>query len=108
MAAVFGAIGELRGGGWQAARREALGALFARATAREAEWLRRLLLGDVRQGALAGVMADAIAAAADVPKRDLRRGLMLRGDLPAIAEIALTEGEAGLAAVRLEGGRPLQ
>ena len=108
VAAAFADIGALRGPGSQSARREALRALLARATAPEADWLMRLLLGDLRQGALAGVMADAIAQAAAVPRPDVRRALMLRGDLPAVAAIALRDGAPGLREIRLEVGRPLQ
>ena len=52
-------------------------------------------------------MADAVAKAAGVPAADVRRALMLRGDLGAVAELALTEGRDGLAALRLQVGRPL-
>jgi ATP-dependent DNA ligase I len=103
----FGAIGELRGPGSVAARRAAVRALFARATADEQAFLERLLGGGLRQGALAGVMADAVAKAAGVPAADVRRALMLRGDLGAVATIALAGGRDGLAAVTLEVGRPL-
>ncbi|HSD77464.1 MAG TPA: ATP-dependent DNA ligase, partial [Solirubrobacteraceae bacterium] len=70
-------------------------------------FLVRLLLGDLRQGALAGVMADAVARAAGVPPGAVRRALTLHGDLAAVAAIALRDGAAGLAAVRLRVGRPL-
>jgi len=103
----FGRIGALAGPGSQAARREALGLLFARATAEEADFLRRLLLGDLRQGALEGVVVSAVAAAADVPLEAVRRAHMLQGDLGEVARIALAEGAAGLARVGLEVGRPI-
>jgi DNA ligase-1 len=105
--AAFGAIGDLRGSGSQAARRAALQGLLGRADADEQAFLLRLLSGDLAQGALAGVMTDAVARAADVPLADVRRALMLSGDLPGVAAIALSEGRAGLAAVRLRVGRPL-
>jgi ATP-dependent DNA ligase I len=103
----FGAIGALSGPGSQAARRAALQALLGRADAAEQDFLVRLLSGDLAQGALAGVMTDAVARAADVPLADVRRALMLSGDLPGVAAIALSEGRAGLAAVRLRVGRPV-
>jgi ATP-dependent DNA ligase I len=103
----FTAIGTLSGPGSVAARRAAVRDLFARATADEQTFLRRLLLGDLRQGALAGVMADAVAKAASVPAADVRRALMLHGDLAAVAAIALADGRDGLAAVTLQVGRPL-
>src|SRR3954471_7280802 len=101
-------IGAAVGPGSQAVRRGALNELFGRATEAEQEFLARLLLGDLRQGALAGVMADAVARAADVPVKAVRRALMLRADLGAVATVALTEGVAGLEAVGLEVGRPVQ
>jgi ATP-dependent DNA ligase I len=103
----FTAIGAIGGPGSIAARRSAVHALLARATADEQAFLVRLLLGDLRQGALAGVMTDAVARAAAVPAGDLRRALTLHGDLAAVAAIALGSGREGLAAIRLQVGRPL-
>ncbi|MDP9400340.1 MAG: ATP-dependent DNA ligase, partial [Actinomycetota bacterium] len=106
--AAFGAIGRLAGPGSQAARRAALGALLARATEPEQHWLRRLLLGDLRQGALESLVADAVALAAGLPGTEVRRALMLGGDLGAVAVAALGGGAAALRAFRLEVGRPVQ
>jgi ATP-dependent DNA ligase I len=106
--AAFAAIGALSGPGSRDARRAALADLFARATASEQRFLRALLSGDLRQGALAGVMTEAAARAADVPSADLRRALMLHGEPGTVAAIALTGGVAALRAVRLEVGRPVQ
>jgi len=95
------------GGGSAAARREILAELLARATEPEADFARRLFTGNLRQGALAGVMADAIAKAAAVPATLVRRALMLSGDLGTTAQIALTQGDDGLRAVGLELFRPI-
>jgi len=103
----FEAIGKLGGPGSQATRREALRALLARADADEQHFLIRLLIGDLGQGALAGVMTAAVAHAAEVPEPDVRRALTLHGDLAEIAKIALESGREGLAEVRLQVGRPL-
>jgi DNA ligase-1 len=103
----FGAIGELSGAGSQAVRRGAISALFARATGDEQRFLTRLLIGDLAQGALEGVMLAAVAKAGGVPQADVRRAVMLSGDLAQTAAIALAHGRDGLAAVRLEVGRPL-
>jgi DNA ligase-1 len=103
----FGRIGAMSGSGSQAARREALGALFAKATDDEQAFLRRLLIGDLGQGALEGIVVTAVAAAADVPLDAVRRAHMLHGDLGDVARIALAEGAEGLARVRLEVGRPI-
>jgi ATP-dependent DNA ligase I len=106
--AAFGRLAGMSGAGSQAARRAELTALLGRATAPEQELLVALLLGDLRQGALAAVVADAVARAAEVPAADVRRALMLRGDLGAVAVAALAGGAGALAAFRLEVGRPLQ
>ncbi|MGI8870076.1 MAG: ATP-dependent DNA ligase, partial [Mycobacteriales bacterium] len=100
-------IGETTGAGSQARRREQLDALFAAATADEQDFLGRLLVGELRQGAQAGVMTDAIAAAADVPVPAVRRALLLGGDLREVASAALGAGERALDAFALQVGRPL-
>ncbi len=96
------------GPGSAAARQGALGELFARATSAEVDFVVRLLTGELRQGALAGLMADAIARAAQVPAAAVRRAAMLSGDLADTARRALTVGEAALATVGLEVLRPVQ
>jgi DNA ligase-1 len=101
-------LAAISGSGSQAARRAELAGLLSRATASEQAFLTAVVLGDLRQGALAGVLGDAVARAAEVPLKDVRRALMLRGDLGVVAETALREGAAGLAGFRLEVGRPLQ
>ena len=110
IAAAREALDELRsisGKGSAARRQQALVALFAQATAREQTFLSRLLLGELRQGALEGVMADAIAAAAELPPADVRRAIMLGGAIPPVAVAALAEGAAGLERFRLELYQPL-
>lgn len=106
--ATFQRIGEQAGKGSVAARRAMLADLFARATEPEQRFLRNLLTGELRQGALEGVMVDAVARSAGVPVRDVRRAQLLRGDLRAVAVAALRGGAAELAGFRLEVGRPLQ
>jgi DNA ligase-1 len=88
-------------------RKELLGALLGRATAQEADFVKRLFTGELRQGALAGVMADAVAKAAGVSTEVTRRALMLSGDLTRTAEIAMTQGEEGLRGVGFEIFRPI-
>ena len=106
--ASFTEIGLTAGTGSQARRRELLARLFGRATEPEQEFVRRLLGGELRQGALAGVMADAVARASDVPLAAVRRAAMLRGDLPAVAAAALGAGSSAVAEFGLEVGRPIQ
>ena len=87
---VFAAIGATTGPGSQAERRRLLGALFARATPAEQSFLTRLLAGELHQGALEGVMVEAVARAAGVPAGEVRRALLLGGSLPGVAEAALS------------------
>jgi DNA ligase-1 len=93
------------GSGSVVGRQQILRDVFDRATAAEVDFLRRLLVGELRQGALAGLMSDAIARAASVPAALVRRAAMLSGDLGHTAEVALTDGAAGLGRVGLEVGR---
>jgi DNA ligase-1 len=88
-------------------RKQVLSELLCRATPDEADFIRRLFTGELRQGALAGLMVDAVAKAAAVGNDITRRALMLSGDLPATAEIALTQGEPGLRAIGFEIFRPV-
>ena len=92
----------MRGGGSAARRAAALRELFARATAPEQQFLLRLLIGELRQGALAGVMVDAIAAAAELPIAAVRRAAMYSKSLGAVAATALQEGAEALAKFQLE------
>ena len=101
------AVQQLTGRGSADARRAVLSDLLGRATAEEASFLRRLFTGELRQGALAGVMVDAVAKAAGVPADVTRRAFMLSGDLSRTAAVALTDGEAGLRAIGFELFRPV-
>ena len=101
-------IEALTGPGSVEARRAALGDLFGRATEEEASFLRRLFTGELRQGALEGLMADAVAQAAGVPGALVRRACMLAGDLPRTASVALSGGAPALRAIGLEVLRPVQ
>jgi DNA ligase 1 len=95
------------GAGSAAERGRILGELFARATEEEADFIRRLFTGELRQGALAGLMIDAVAKAAGVPSDLARRALMLSGDLTRTAAMALTDGEQALRDVGFELFRPI-
>jgi DNA ligase 1 len=95
------------GSGSAGERRRILTDLLGRATEEEADFVKRLFTGGLRQGALAGLMADAVAKAAGVSGTIARRALMLSGDLSRTAEIAMTEGEEGLREVGFELFRPI-
>ncbi|MGN6793793.1 MAG: hypothetical protein ACTHJW_15510, partial [Streptosporangiaceae bacterium] len=87
--AAFEEIGSLTGPGSQARRRELLASLVGRATESERQFLVRLIAGDLRQGALEGVMTDAVAKAAGAPAAEVRRAHQLRGSLAEVAKAAL-------------------
>ncbi|KJY19434.1 MULTISPECIES: ATP-dependent DNA ligase [Streptomyces] len=106
-AAVSGLVAEVGAG--SAARRSGIVAgLLGAATEAEQAFLRSLLSGEVRQGALDAVALDGVAAAAGVPAADLRRAVMLDGSLPRVAEAVLADGPEALRSVTLRVGRPVQ
>ncbi len=107
VAAAFAGMAALSGSGSHHERRRMLADLFSRATELEQRLLRGLVAGELRQGAQEGVMLEAAARASRVPVAELRRALMLRGDLGAVTQIALREGAPGLRNLRLEVGRPV-
>ncbi len=96
------------GKGSAAARSALLRALLARATAEEQDFLVRLLIGELRQGALEGLMVEAVARASGLPTAEVRRAAMLAGDLGAVARAALAEGAAGLARYDVQLFRPIR
>jgi len=104
----FTRIGALAGKGSAGERRQLIGDLMGEATADEQHFLVRLLSGELRQGALDGVMTEAVARAAGVPVAQVRRAVMLRGSLPAVAGAALSGGTAALAGFGLQVGQPLK
>jgi ATP-dependent DNA ligase I len=104
----FERIAGVTGAGSTAERARLLADLLGRATRDEQDFLVRLIFGELRQGALAGLMAEALAAAADLPAGEVRRALMLAGELPAVARAILTEGRPGLDRFHLQLFRPLQ
>jgi DNA ligase 1 len=101
------AVQATTGSGSAAARKRILGELLGRATEGEADFVKRLFTGGLRQGALAGLMVDAVAKASGVPGVLARRALMLSGDLSRTAEIAMSQGEEGLREVGFELFRPI-
>ena len=103
----FDRIAAIAGSGSQAARKAAVAELFGRATANEQRWLRGLVTGELRQGALGSSIQEAVAQVADVPLDVVRRGAMLSGSTLAAAVAAFDGGEAALAAIGLEVGRPI-
>jgi ATP-dependent DNA ligase I len=104
----FVRIAAASGAGSAAARAQRLRALLARATREEQDFLVRLLFGELRQGALEGVLMDAVARAAGITPARLRRAAMLAGDLAPVARAALAGGDAALAQFVLQPFQPVQ
>jgi DNA ligase-1 len=102
------ALAAIKGTGSAKARLEALRALLGQATPDEQSFLLKLMLGELRQGALESLILDAIAAATQVPAASVRRAQMLSGDLREVVEVAFTRGEPGLREFDLTLFRPLQ
>lgn len=96
------ALAAIRGSGSAARRADALKELFSRATIAEQHFLLRLLIGELRQGALTGIMVDAIAAAAELPVAPVRRAAMYAKSLGTVATAALRDRGEALAKFQLE------
>jgi DNA ligase-1 len=97
-----------QGPGSERKRRELLRALLARATAAEQRFLMALLLGELRQGALEGVMLEALAKATGIGADQIRRAVMMAGNLGQVARSALESGAGGLNQYHVQLFRPVQ
>ena len=104
----FTRLAAATGQGSSGARGGMLRELFARATPAEQDFLIRLLFGELRQGALEGVLVDAVGRAAGITTARVRRAAMLAGDLAVVARTAMVEGEDGLSKFALELFKPVQ
>jgi DNA ligase-1 len=98
----------VQGAGSERLRRELLHSLLARATAAEQQFLGGLLLGEIRQGALEGIMAEALAKASGIDPAKVRRAVMMAGDIARVARTALESGAAGLGGYDIQLFRPVQ
>jgi DNA ligase-1 len=105
---LFGRIAAMKGPGSTAARVQALRDLLHRATADEQDFLVRLLFGELRQGALEGVLVEAVARASGIRPALLRRAIMVAGDVATVARAALGGGESALSRFNLEVFQPVQ
>jgi DNA ligase-1 len=106
--AAFAALVDVSGKGSGAERGRLLRSLFGRSTAAEHDFLRRLLFGELRQGALEGVLVEAIARAGRVDAARVRRAAMMAGDLGPVARAALTAGNDALDAFAVQLMRPVR
>ena len=103
----FERLAALSGAGSQSARSAAVDDLFGRATGAEQDWLRGVVTGSVRQGALDALVQEAVAAAAEVPLPLVRRAAMLAGGTVPVVRAAFEGGAEALSEVGLTVGRPV-
>lgn len=103
----FAELKSVKGKGAAEGRSARVSGLFARATAEEQDFLLRLLVGELRQGALEGAMLEAVAAATGVPAAQVRRAVMFAGALAPVAAAALEGGEAALARFSAQPMQPV-
>jgi len=106
--ATFGHIAQTSGIGSATKRAQLIGELFARATKDEQDFLLRAALGELRQGAVEGLMIEAVAQASELPIGEVRRALMVSGDLRTVATAALAWGRPGLAGLSVRLFQPLK
>jgi DNA ligase-1 len=93
----FAAIAAEQGGVSALRRALALSGLLGRADEDGRRFLASLVVGEVRQGALEGVVLEAIARAAALSAAEVRQAAMFAEGPGQVARVALTEGAAGLA-----------
>ena len=105
---IFDSITKIQGSGSQRQKLERLSGMFARATEPEQHFLVGLLMGELRQGALEGIMVDALAKASGVASDKVRRAAMMAGDIAAVARALLEKGEPGLRSYDVQLFRPVQ
>jgi DNA ligase 1 len=101
-------IVQASGPGSSAERQRLLRELLLRLTESEQRFLSGLLVGELRQGALEGLVLEAVALAAGLPAREVRRAAMMAGELPTVARAALSGGTAALGAFAVQLFRPVQ
>ncbi len=105
---VLAEIAQTKGPGSNSRRNELLAGLLTKTTTAGQQFLGRLILGELRHGALEGIMIEAVTKATNVPATDIRRAVMVAGDLAAVAQVAAAEGTDGVRKFSLELFRPVQ
>ena len=104
----FTQIAALKGAGSTAARQQRLRDLLRRATGAEQDFIARLLFGELRQGALEGVLVEAVAKASGINAATIRRSVMMAGALAPVARAALVNGESALTSFGVQLFQPVQ
>ncbi|HEY1535209.1 MAG TPA: ATP-dependent DNA ligase [Polyangiaceae bacterium] len=106
--AVFQALEALSGKGVASEREQLLKALFARLSSDERDFVERLIVGELRQGALESIVLDALALAANIPSEAIRKAMLFAGNAADVAVSAFRGGEAELATYSVQLFRPLR
>jgi DNA ligase-1 len=105
---LFDQLAGVKGSGAEQRKRFLLGEIFRHATREEQQFLFRLIGGELRQGALEGIMLEALAKATNIPAERIRRAAMMAGGSAAIAKAVFEKGEPGLAQFDIQLFRPVQ
>ncbi len=103
----FCRIKQVGGAGANTRRAQLLGALLQSATSLEQEFLMRLIVGELRQGALEGLVLEGIATAFEAPVENVRRAMMLAGSLAPVAQALAAQGVSGLSQFSLRLFQPV-
>ncbi|MCU1326878.1 MAG: ATP-dependent ligase, partial [Bryobacterales bacterium] len=106
--AVLASLATVKGRGSEQEKRDQLRSLLSRATQDEQQFLRELLLGGLRQGALEGLMLDALSKASGVSLERIRRAAMMAGNTALVARSLLEKGESALEAYTIQLFQPVQ
>lgn len=106
--ATFEELSQLAGKGSAKRQGELLLGTFARLTDDERDFVSRLIVGELRQGALEALVLEAVGHATQVPADVLRRAMLFAGDATEVAVRALSGGEAALAELSIQLFRPLR
>jgi DNA ligase-1 len=101
-------LSAVQGSGSEQRRRELLSNLFARATGDEQRFLVGLLTGELRQGALAGIMIDALAKATGISSERIRRAAMTAGGAIALARPLFEDGLSSIERLEIQLFSPVQ
>jgi DNA ligase-1 len=95
----FGKIASASGSGSRQRKEMLMNTLLSRLPRNESDYLMRIVFGEMRIGAVEGVVLDAIAEATSIDAEQVRRANMLLGSLPHVAELALTKGRQAIETV---------
>jgi len=100
-------IARQEGKGSQERKLDLVVELLSQASQKEARYVVRTILNQLRIGVAEGIVRDAIAKAFNVSSKTVENAWFLNPDYGEIAKIAKERGESGLKKVKIELGRPI-